>query len=259
MLGIFDLCGVCGLPLDGDRFVALSHHIPDEARSITTTEPPVHPVCAAYAVQACPFLLNPAAVVRHGPAKGMNRVEYKFGRCSHTLRVDHLHHGVSFTLSPISSKYSFEELVIGYDALIATDTDDPAPPAFAPVLEFLERPDPIISLLYAAVCVSTMAPVLRLDGPGEQLRDAVRQLTADGFHAVSDEYRPALDAVNRWLDCCGDVVPGIVAASRAQRSAPERSAGNTGAGRAERVGRNDRCPCGSGMKFKHCHGQHNGS
>src|SRR5688572_16801075 len=26
-------------------------------------------------------------------------------------------------------------------------------------------------------------------------------------------------------------------------------------GRAERVGRNDPCPCGSGKKFKHCHGQ----
>jgi preprotein translocase subunit SecA len=26
-------------------------------------------------------------------------------------------------------------------------------------------------------------------------------------------------------------------------------------GRTDRVGRNDPCPCGSGKKYKHCHGQ----
>jgi len=26
-------------------------------------------------------------------------------------------------------------------------------------------------------------------------------------------------------------------------------------GRTARVGRNDPCPCGSGKKYKHCHGQ----
>ena len=154
---------------------------------------------------------------------------------------------------------SVDDLVLSYDELTAADTQDPVLPAFAPVLKLLECPDPIASLLYAAVCVSTMAQTLCLDKPGERLRDAVRQLTVDGFCAVSDEYRPALDAVNRWLDHCGDEVPYIVADSRALRAAPEEPTRNTGAVRAERVGRNDQCPCGSTMKFKHCHARLNGS
>jgi len=35
----------------------------------------------------------------------------------------------------------------------------------------------------------------------------------------------------------------------------ESSASLSGAVRAERVGRNDQCPCGSGLKYKRCHGQ----
>jgi preprotein translocase subunit SecA len=33
------------------------------------------------------------------------------------------------------------------------------------------------------------------------------------------------------------------------------AAGLAAAGGMPRVGRNDPCPCGSGKKFKHCHGQ----
>ncbi|MFZ4618249.1 MAG: SEC-C metal-binding domain-containing protein, partial [Rectinemataceae bacterium] len=34
-----------------------------------------------------------------------------------------------------------------------------------------------------------------------------------------------------------------------------RPAGATVVRSAEKVGRNDPCPCGSGKKYKHCHGQ----
>ena len=37
--------------------------------------------------------------------------------------------------------------------------------------------------------------------------------------------------------------------------APAKESGGGGAGRSsEKVGRNDPCPCGSGKKYKKCHG-----
>jgi preprotein translocase subunit SecA len=42
--------------------------------------------------------------------------------------------------------------------------------------------------------------------------------------------------------------------ARAASSASSSSNGNAPRVTGEKVGRNDKCPCGSGKKFKHCHG-----
>jgi preprotein translocase subunit SecA len=48
--------------------------------------------------------------------------------------------------------------------------------------------------------------------------------------------------------------PGPVAAPRRAGAAPPARAGAKPGGRVEKVGRNDPCPCGSGRKYKKCHG-----
>jgi preprotein translocase subunit SecA len=45
------------------------------------------------------------------------------------------------------------------------------------------------------------------------------------------------------------------ATARQQQRPVAAAAAMAAAGGMPRVGRNDPCPCGSGKKFKHCHGQ----
>jgi preprotein translocase subunit SecA len=51
----------------------------------------------------------------------------------------------------------------------------------------------------------------------------------------------------------GEVQSTLDEATARQR--PVAAAAMAAAGGMPRVGRNDPCPCGSGKKFKHCHGQ----
>jgi uncharacterized protein YecA (UPF0149 family) len=43
--------------------------------------------------------------------------------------------------------------------------------------------------------------------------------------------------------------------ANARSAAPGRGAGRTVKRDDEKIGRNDTCPCGSGRKFKKCHGR----
>jgi SEC-C motif-containing protein len=59
----------------------------------------------------------------------------------------------------------------------------------------------------------------------------------DGLRDIHHERGRFLKQEGRWLYDEGDIIPKTIV-----RSAPK-------------IGRNDPCPCGSGKKYKHCHGK----
>ena len=52
----------------------------------------------------------------------------------------------------------------------------------------------------------------------------------------------------------GGAARGVAALARAAQTAPERNPQDPASW--GKVGRNETCPCGSGKKFKHCHGRY---
>lgn len=56
-----DVCWVCGRPLGDVRTFVIG---PMCAVNCVTSEPPVHPGCARYSAEACPFLTRPSAMRR---------------------------------------------------------------------------------------------------------------------------------------------------------------------------------------------------
>ncbi|HEV2253448.1 MAG TPA: SEC-C metal-binding domain-containing protein, partial [Streptosporangiaceae bacterium] len=97
-------------------------------------------------------------------------------------------------------------------------------------------------------------------GPGQQGGTAQQAGTGDGTPAARTGGAHAASAAGQ-----GSALPAGLAPRRAQRleySAPsvdggahvETSRGTSSRDEYSRVGRNDPCPCGSGRKFKRCHG-----
>ncbi len=80
-----------------------------------------------------------------------------------------------------------------------------------------------------------------------------RFLPAEG---EDDQATAALVARERPLDSLDDAIAEIVAcvADLYDLTEPLRYQVDTVRRAAPKVGRNDPCPCGSGRKFKHCHG-----
>ena len=60
------------------------------------------------------------------------------------------------------------------------------------------------------------------------------------------------DRLRAWTERLGTWERELQARERRLDPAPRQAAQSTLAGR--KVGRNERCPCGSGLKYKHCHG-----
>lgn len=73
-------------------------------------------------------------------------------------------------------------------------------------------------------------------------RAAIRQIAHELLKTLKEEYskKPTHDA--------GIIIGGI----RTTKAPPET---NKLVAKKQKIGRNERCPCGSGKKFKHCHGQ----
>jgi preprotein translocase subunit SecA len=97
-------------------------------------------------------------------------------------------------------------------------------------------------------------------GTGQQIGNAQQAGTGDGTPGTRTGGAHAKSAADQ-----GPAVPAGLAPRRAQRleySAPsvdggahvETSRGTAAGDEYSRVGRNDPCPCGSGRKFKRCHG-----
>jgi tetratricopeptide (TPR) repeat protein len=82
----------------------------------------------------------------------------------------------------------------------------------------------------------------------------VTPLSPDVRQELLDRARMSLEHLSR-----GEILefaPQMVGGSQpAQRSPAPPQAPRSAPGDAAKVGRNDPCPCGSGKKFKHCHGR----
>jgi uncharacterized protein YecA (UPF0149 family) len=60
------------------------------------------------------------------------------------------------------------------------------------------------------------------------------------------------DRLNEWMGRLGTWERELQAREWRLSAASEQAATTRGTGR--KIGRNERCPCGSGRKYKHCHG-----
>lgn len=83
--------------------------------------------------------------------------------------------------------------------------------------------------------------------PLMRLVEEVEPPEGEAAQPIADEQRE--DAIAAMLDGVTQVYD-ILASARERALAPAAPARREG----PRVGRNDPCPCGSGRKFKHCHG-----
>jgi len=88
---------------------------------------------------------------------------------------------------------------------------------------------------------------------GSDGNDAV--VFADQVHRLGKEWASRLDARQHELDTQAELLRKKEEHLRAweHRLQTQRAADRRVQGRAK-VGRNDRCPCNSGLKYKHCHG-----
>ncbi|HEY4298311.1 MAG TPA: SEC-C metal-binding domain-containing protein, partial [Paraburkholderia sp.] len=90
----------------------------------------------------------------------------------------------------------------------------------------------------------------------EQLEEAAEQLEEQGGHLENVEFRHA-----EFAEAAAPVAAEVATAamigdamSHGHGSSPQ-AAPNMGVDSVPKVGRNDPCPCGSGKKYKQCHGK----
>lgn len=112
--------------------------------------------------------------------------------------------------------------------------------------------------LFAAMLEATKQEVTRIvmnvqiQSP-EQIEEAAEQIEEAGGNLDNVEFRHA------DFSDAGAATAGVAVAAVAATDATAELVGNTMAGNAAgdvpRVGRNDPCPCGSGKKYKQCHGK----
>ncbi len=74
--------------------------------------------------------------------------------------------------------------------------------------------------------------------------------------AIEEQRRRAEEAPRNYTHAAASAMAGdedeSAAAGEAEGAAPVAAEPYV---RGDKVGRNDPCPCGSGKKYKHCHGQ----
>jgi hypothetical protein len=260
-LAAFDWCGVCGLPFrDESRWIPGGEARGAEPYRFVSGEVPLHEICMLYAVQACPFLKSPNAQyhdeTRAGQARKQNSTARGYRRTTDAVvapsEIEPDVHTLQLTLEDPVGQWSWVDgsevadryqKALGREADIAIsdaeeqlvrlfndwgeDSDTVAGAAvmaggaFLRGIRQLQRAGPITDQTYA-----TMAGLL------------INTKTLDS-HEIED---PATVAVFDYLreGNFGDVL------TKWRTEGRRHTYG--------RVGRNDPCPCGSGRKFKHCHG-----
>ncbi|GAB7538485.1 preprotein translocase subunit SecA [Burkholderia sp. 22PA0099] len=113
--------------------------------------------------------------------------------------------------------------------------------------------------LFAAMLDATKQEVTRIvmnvqiQSP-EQLEEAAEQIEEAGGNLDHVEFRHA-DFTDAASVTAGAAVATAVAADATAGLVDDAMAGAAPAGDVPRVGRNDPCPCGSGKKYKQCHGK----
>ena len=97
-----------------------------------------------------------------------------------------------------------------------------------------------------------------------QMLDSVKNAVTSTLMTVRIQTREELDAAAQELEAKAENISNITYSAptesgepevMAQQSPPFALAGGAGALNFAGVGRNEACPCGSGKKFKHCHGK----
>ena len=97
-----------------------------------------------------------------------------------------------------------------------------------------------------------------------QMLDSVKNAVTSTLMTVRIQTREELDAAAQVLEAKAENISNITYTAptesgepevMAQQSPPFALAGGAGALNFAGVGRNEACPCGSGKKFKHCHGK----
>ena len=81
----------------------------------------------------------------------------------------------------------------------------------------------------------------------------VRVRSEEEVAAMEAEQQRMAERLQRQMQATGGGAPDQPSDGRQQQALP--ATGGTMVNEGPRVGRNDPCPCGSGRKFKHCHGQ----
>jgi preprotein translocase subunit SecA len=79
-----------------------------------------------------------------------------------------------------------------------------------------------------------------------QMLARIRVRSEEEVAAMEAEQRRLAERLQRQMLASGGGAPPAPAAEEAPRAIPAEG---------PKVGRNDPCPCGSGKKYKHCHGQ----
>ncbi|MFW6851965.1 preprotein translocase subunit SecA [Burkholderia gladioli] len=112
--------------------------------------------------------------------------------------------------------------------------------------------------LFAAMLEATKQEVTRIvmnvqiQSP-EQLEEAAEQIEEAGGNLDNVEFRHA-DFSDAGAAAAGVAVAAAAATDATAELVGDAMAGNV-VGEVPRVGRNDPCPCGSGKKYKQCHGK----
>ncbi|MCH8971844.1 MAG: SEC-C domain-containing protein, partial [Acidobacteria bacterium] len=111
-----------------------------------------------------------------------------------------------------------------------------------------QRPEGDVQGLVALVEAHELETVVDADGTGTEV-------FAEQVQRLAKERTSCLDARQHELDTRTEVLRRKEEHLRAweHRLQTQRLAGGRVQGQAK-VGRNERCPCNSGLKYKHCHG-----
>jgi preprotein translocase subunit SecA len=97
-----------------------------------------------------------------------------------------------------------------------------------------------------------------------QMLDAVKNAVTSTLMTVRIQTREELDAAAQEMEAKAENISNITYTAPtgsgepevvAQEAPPFALAGSAGGPNFAGVGRNEACPCGSGKKFKHCHGK----
>jgi preprotein translocase subunit SecA len=97
-----------------------------------------------------------------------------------------------------------------------------------------------------------------------QMLDSVKNSVTSTLMTVRIQTREELDEAARQLEAKGENIANITYTAPTESGEPETvapqsppfaQAGTAAALSFAGVGRNEACPCGSGKKFKHCHGK----
>lgn len=218
ILGILDWCGVCGLPLgDHDRHLVV---ISDGDRPMndgtSTTEPPVHALCAHYAARVCPFLLTPGKTIRKGPAQGKVCSGLDLIRHHHVGGVVWQPEGIAFTLLGPEPPVTLDTARETFEELLTEEPPVELSTRHRLLLQAFEAANPL-PILYAAAVTAAHAPNLRLaEELGEVLENA---RTVAHLHESELRGHPVYKLVpllRAWIRERGSEAPPMVLASALQ-------------------------------------------